>query len=215
MAHLAAAHLDRSESLAAPVVNQQIGGEILVVALDIRKLQRGLKQRVKYVKTRLVCSEPGTLDFHAAERPHRHRTVRFAVPGTAPVLQLEQLLGRLVDEIFDGILVAQPVTAADRIVKVLLETVVRFDHPRRPALRRAGMAAHRINLGDQCNANFGIRFGQCDGSAQTRAPRSDNGNIRLDRFHCVLLSYGQCAFETSVVLGPAARLQNRTDNFLT
>ena len=42
--------------------------------------------------------------------------------------------GRFGDEVVDRVLVAQPVAAADGIVEVLLEAVVRLDHPSGAAL---------------------------------------------------------------------------------
>jgi hypothetical protein len=48
--HLPAAHLDRDEPLAAPVVHQQVGGVIFVEALDRRILERGLEQRMENVE---------------------------------------------------------------------------------------------------------------------------------------------------------------------
>ena len=87
-------------------------------------LERGLEQRVQHVEAGLVGGEPGAHLLHAAERAHRDVAVRLPAPRAAPVLQPQQLARRLVDERLDRVLVAQPVAAGDRVVRVLVEAVV-------------------------------------------------------------------------------------------
>ena len=55
-----------------------------------------------------------------------------AAPRTAPVLQLQQLPRRLGDERLDGVLVAQPVAAGNRVVGVLVQAVVARDDAAAP-----------------------------------------------------------------------------------
>ena len=183
--HLTAAHLDRRETPATAVFDHQVGDVILVKALDRRELQRSLEQRVQDMETGLVGGEPGALLFHAAERPHRHRAVGFAAPRTAPVFELQQLLGCFADEIIHRILIRQPVAATDRIVEVMIQTVIGFDHPRRATLGRAGVAAHRVNLGHQGNFQRGSRFSKRNGCTQACATSPQNGNICFYCFHQV------------------------------
>src|SRR3990167_8743198 len=97
------------------------------------------------MKARLVGGEPGALDLHAANRPHRHGAIRFAIPRAAPMLQLDQFLGGLMDEILDRILVAEPVATTYGVMKVLFIAIVGLDHSRGTTLRSASMTAHRIN----------------------------------------------------------------------
>ena len=83
----------------------------------------------------------------------------------------------------DGILVAQPVAAAHGVVEVMLEAVVGLDDAGRAALGRAGVAAHRVDLGDQRDAQLRVGLRERDGGAQSRAARADDRYVRLDRLH--------------------------------
>ena len=113
---LAGQQADRDDAVHPAVVDQQPGDEHLVVARDLVVLQGGLEQRVQHVEAGLVGREPGALLLHAAERTDRDVAVRLPAPGAAPVLELQQLAGSLVDERLDGVLVAEPVAARDRVV---------------------------------------------------------------------------------------------------
>src|SRR5262249_9707839 len=75
----------------------------------------------------------------------------------------------LPDEGFDGVLVAHPVAAGDGVVGVFVETVLGEGHPRRAALGRHGVTAHRVHLGDHGDAEPGVGLCDGDGRAQTRA----------------------------------------------
>ena len=103
---------------------------------------------MQQMKTSLVCCIPGSFDFHATERSYGNLTVRFAAPRTSPVLDTRQLSRCFVDEQLDRVLVTEPVPAGDRIVKVIIETVVVLDDSGRATLGSNSVAAHRIHLGD-------------------------------------------------------------------
>src|SRR6185503_6173211 len=70
------------------VLDDQVGAEKLVVALDGGVLVRGLEQRVQHVEAGLVRREPRALDLHAAEEADVDVAVVLAAPRTAPVLEL-------------------------------------------------------------------------------------------------------------------------------
>ena len=106
------------------LVDEEPGDEPLVVPLDRAVLQRGLEQRVQHVEAGLVGGEPGAHLLHAAERPDRDVPVGLPAPRAAPVLELQELARRLLDEGLDGVLVAEPVAARDGVVDVLLVAVV-------------------------------------------------------------------------------------------
>lgn len=63
-------------------------------------------------------------DLHAAEAPHVDRTVRFAAPRAAPLLELGHLARALMHEVIDHVLFAQPVAAGDGVVEVVVEGIV-------------------------------------------------------------------------------------------
>src|SRR5262249_19752129 len=125
----------------------------------------------------LVGGEPRAHLFHATEGPDRDAAIRLAAPRTAPVLQAEQFLRRLLDEGLDGILVAQPVAAGDGVVGVLVERVVSADDAGSAALGGDGMAAHRVDLGDDRDAEAGIGFRDGDGRAQASAATAYQNNV--------------------------------------
>ncbi len=94
-----------------------------------------------------------------------------------------QFLGCFLDEVLDGVLVAQPVAAADRVVEVQIKAVVGLDHAGRPAFGCAGVAAHGVDLRDQRDAQLRVGLGEGDRSTQTRASRTDDGHIGFHNFH--------------------------------
>jgi hypothetical protein len=138
---------------------------VFVETADRRVLDRGLEQRVQHVEAGLVGGEPGTLDFHAAEGAHVHVAVFAATPRAAPVLHLHHRGVRVGYEVLDDILLAEPVTSRDRVVEMVFEAIVRLGHCRRAALCGYGVAAHRVDLGDQGNGEPGIVLGHRDRSA--------------------------------------------------
>ena len=149
-----------------PSSTSKPGHEPLVVALHLAVLQRGLEQRVQHVEAGLVGGEPRAPLLHAAERAHGHVAVRLTAPRTTPVLELQQLARCLVDEHLDGVLVAEPVAAGDRVVDVLVEAVVRRDRPRGAALGGDAVAAHRVDLGHHRHVERRIGLRHRDGSTQ-------------------------------------------------
>ena len=131
----------------------------------------------------LVGGEPGAFDLHAAERPHRDAAVGFAAPGTAPVLQLQQFQRRGVDEQLDGILVAEPVAAGDGVVEMVVQAVVVLDDAGRAAFGGHGVAAHRIDLGDQRKREGRIGLGDRDGGAQAGAAGAHDRDVDFNHVH--------------------------------
>ena len=79
-----------------------------------------------------------------------------------------QLSRRLLDEVADDVLVAEKVGTLDGVVAVHLETVVFTRDRRGTALRRNGVAAHRIDLRDERNGGVGIDLARGDCGAQAR-----------------------------------------------
>ena len=140
---------------------------------------------MQHVEAGLVRGEPGALDLHAAERPHVDVAVVLAAPRAAPVFHLHHLFVRVGYEVFDDILLAQPVAAADGIVEMVVQAVVGPRHRGSPAFRGYGVAAHRVDLGNQCNFQLRIGLGNRDRRPQTCATRANNRYVRLEYFHCL------------------------------
>ena len=92
-----------------------------------------------------------------AERALRDPAVLGAREDRAPVLELVDVVGRLVAEDLDRVLVAEVVGALDRVERVLLGVVLGRVPERGvdPALGRAGVAADRVDLGEKRDVGAG------------------------------------------------------------
>ena len=117
-----------------------------------------------------------------AERPLRDPPVLGAREDRAPVLELVDVVRRLVAEDLDRVLVAEVVGALDRVEGVLLGVVLGGVAERRvdPALGRAGVAARRVDLRDE--RDVGARVVRLDGRAHARAAGPDDEHVVLG-FH--------------------------------
>ena len=107
---------------------------------------------MQHVESAAVSGKPGAFHLHATESAHIDMPVRLATPGAAPVLELGETGGTIVDKILDDVLIAQPVAAGHRIVKMIIQAVVVAHNTGGAALRGYSMAAHRIDFGDQSHA---------------------------------------------------------------
>ena len=136
---LAAGDLDGQHATHAAVLDQQVGTEELVVAPDLRVLERGLEEGVQDVEAASVGREPGAGYLHAAEVADVDVSVILAAPGAAPLLQLDHLLSTVLDEIFDHVLFTEPVTAGDSVVEVVVQAVVGANDTRRAAFGHDGV----------------------------------------------------------------------------
>ena len=154
-AHHAFADVERRDAAHRAAVDDQLRDELLVVADDAVEAQRVLEERVQHVEADLVGRVPGALRAHAAEGARRDAAVLVAAPGAAPVLEPRQLARRLLDEVLDHVLVAEEVGALHGVVGVHLEAVVVARDGRGAALGGHRVAAHRIDLRDQRDADVG------------------------------------------------------------
>ncbi len=115
---------------------------------------------------------------HAAERPLINLAVLFAArERQAPVLQFVDRLGRVAAQIFDGVLVAEPVRPLHGVVHVPAPIVLAHVAERRgnAALRRHRVRAGREHLGDAGGAQAG--FAAADHGAQTRTAGADHHHV--------------------------------------
>ena len=180
---LAGTHLDGHHALGAAVFFEDVDAEVLVETLDRRVLDRGLEEGVENVEAGLVGREPGSLDLHAAEGAHVDVSVRRTAPRTTPVLELGQLFRGLLDEVFDDVLLAEPVSAANRVMKVVLQAVRRLLDAGGAAFGSHGVAAHRINLRDQCDLQRRISLGHGDRRTQAASAPSHDDYVCFVNFH--------------------------------
>ncbi len=174
---------DRHDALNPAVVHEQPSHEPLVIAGNRIVFERGLKQSVQHVEAGLVGGEPRAHLLHAAESAHGDVSIRIAAPGAAPVFQPEQFLGRLLDENLDGVLIAQPIAARDRVVSMLVESVPRLDDTSSASLGRNRMAAHGIDLRDNCHAEFGTDLGNSDSRSEACPASTDEQNVVVCNVH--------------------------------
>src|SRR6266540_3990024 len=124
---------------------------------------------------------------HAAspevERPLAHAAVGIAGPRAAPMLEPDDLLRTLRDEELDSVLVREEVGAFDRVRRVELKGVVVPHHRGGPALRRDGVAPHRVDLRDEGNRDLGVLFGRGDRRPQARGATADHHDVVGGPFH--------------------------------
>src|SRR6266498_3181259 len=107
---------------------------------------------MEQVEAGLVGGEHRPGYGHATEWTDGQPAVGLPAPGATPVLELDDLAGRLRDEGLDGVLVGQIVTAPDGVEGVEVDAVVVPEGRPRPSLRRDRVAPHRVDLGDQGDA---------------------------------------------------------------
>ena len=142
-----------------PSSTRSFGDEPFVVAENGGVFHGGLKKGVQHVEAGFVGGEPCAHLFHSAEGADGDVAVFLAAPGAAPVLELQEFLGRFFYEGFDGVLIAEPVAAGNGVVGVLVERVVGFDDAGGAAFGGDGVAPHGINLGDDGDFEVWIEFG--------------------------------------------------------
>jgi hypothetical protein len=205
----AGCQFERHHSADPAVVDQQRRCEPLVVAGDPVVFQRGLEQRVQQVEAGLVGGEPGPHLLHAAERADGDVPVRFAAPRATPVLEPEQLLGCLVHERLDRVLVAQPVAAGDGVVRVLVESVTGGDDRRGPALGRDGVAAHWVDLGHDRHAETRVGLDDGDGSTQAGPTAAHDQDVVRRRRHPCVTAPSTTTGEFLCTASASSHLRNR------
>ena len=174
---LAGLEIDRNDAMDSAIIDEKPSHEPFVVANHAGVFQGGLEQGVEHVEAGLVGGEPRAHLLHAPEGANGNPAVALPAPRTPPVLQAQQLLRRLLDERLDGVLIAQPVAARDRVVGVLVEAVVGSDRAGGAALRGHRVAPHGIDLRHHSDLQTGIGLGNRDRGAQARAPTTHHHHI--------------------------------------
>ena len=177
-------HGERDHAAAAAlVVHDQVDGEIfdeelgrVTQRLAVHGVQHGVAGAVGRGAgaLRLALAEIGG---HAAEGALQDLAVLGAREGHAPMLELVNGLGRVAAEIFDGVLVAQPIRPLHRVVHVPAPIVGAHIAERGgdAALRRHGVRAGGKHLGDAGGAQ--ARLATADHGAQPRAAGADHHHV--------------------------------------
>ncbi len=172
-------HGERDDAAAAALlVHDQVDGEIFDEELG-GVAQRLAVHGVQHGVAGAVGGGAGAhgrrlakLHGHAAEGALQDLALVGAREGHAPMLELVDGLGRAAAEIFDGVLVAEPIAALDRVVHVPAPIVGAHIAERRgdAALRRHGVRAGGKHFGDAGGAQ--ARFAAADARrADPRRPR--------------------------------------------
>ena len=148
-------------------------------------LQALLVQRVKHGVASAVGCGASTLHRRAiahvlhvpAERPLVDRAIGIAAERNACVLQFVNRLRGFAHEIFDCVLIAQPIRPLDGVIHVPLPVIGRVvaEAGRDPALSGNRVRARGEHLGNVRGAQ--ARFGCARGCAQARAPGANNHHV--------------------------------------
>src|SRR3989475_4001947 len=177
--HSSAAKVERGHPRARAAVDDEARDEVFIETVDFLELHRCLEERVQDVEADLVGREHGALDGHPAERALAHPAVRIAGPGTAPVLELDDLLRTPRDEELDRVLVGEEVGSLDRVERVQLQRIVVPEDRRGPSLGGHRVAPHRVDFRHDGDREVGVRLGRRDRRAQSgRAPADDDDVVR-------------------------------------
>src|SRR5216683_3067763 len=184
-----AAYVDRDHADAARILNQELGGEGLVVAMDLAVLERGLEDGVQHVEARLVGREARAPRGHAAERARRDLAVGVSAPRAAPVLHLDDLDRGLANKGLDHVLVGEIVRTLDRVEGVVLVAVLRPQGSCRAAFGRDGVAAHRVDLGDHRDLEPGVGVDRGDRRPEAGQPTADHQDVVALKIHAEAQCY--------------------------
>ena len=164
-------------------VHQQVEHEILDEELGLA-LQALLIERVQYGMAgavrgggRAMRGLLAVVERMATEGPLIDLARLGAREGHAHMLELDHRRNCLAAHVFDGVLVAQPIGALDRVVHVPAPIVLAHIAERGAdaALRRDGMAARRKHLGDAGSLESG--GAHAEARAQSGAAGADDDDV--------------------------------------
>ena len=176
--------IERDHAAAAAFfVHDQIDGEVFDEKLG-RVAQRLAVHRMQHGMAGAVGGRAGALRGalavmrgHAAERPLIDLAVLAPRKRQAPMLQLVNRFRGVTAQIFDRVLVAEPVGALDRVVHVPAPVVFAHiaERSRNAALRRHRVRAGGEDFGDAGGAQ--ARFAAADDRAQAGAAGANDHHV--------------------------------------
>ena len=179
----AVVELERDHAAAAAFVHDEVDGEVLDEELGLMP-QRLAVERVQHGVAGAVGRGAGALrdalaviGGHAAERALVDLAVLGAGERHAPMLELVDRGRRVAAQVFDRVLVAEPVRPLDGVVHVPAPVVLAHVAERRgdAALRGDGVRAGREHLGDAGGAQ--ARLAAADRGAQAGAAGADHDHV--------------------------------------
>ncbi len=168
---------------AAFLVHDQVDGEVFDEKLG-RVAQRLAVHRVQHGVAGTVGSSAGALrgafavmGGHAAERPLIDLAVIAPRKRQAPMLEFVNRRGRVAAQIFDRVLVAEPIGALDRVVHMPAPVVLAHiaERGRDAALGGDRVRARGEDLGDARGAQ--ARLAAADDGAQAGAAGADDHDV--------------------------------------
>ncbi len=180
----AVVELQADDAAAAAILHDEVDGEIFdeefgIVAqrLPVERVQHGVAGAVGGGAGALRRRPPAEIGGHAAERALIDAAVLGARERHAPMFEFVDGGGRVAAEIFDRILIAEPVRPLDGVVHVPFPVVRPHIGERGgdAALRGHRMRARREHLADAGRAQSRLRA--ADGRAQTRAAGADDDDV--------------------------------------
>ena len=168
---------------AGAVFHDQVEGEIfdeeidfMLHALAVEGVQHGMAGAVGR-RAGALHDALAVIGGHAAKGALVDLAFLGAAEGHAEMLQLVDRFGRIAAEIFNGILIAQPVRTLDGVVHMPAPIILAHiaQARRDAALRRHGVAAGGKHLGDA--GCLQTACGAFQGGAQTGAAGADNHDV--------------------------------------
>mmetsp|Transcript_3468 Transcript_3468/g.4859 ORF Transcript_3468/g.4859 Transcript_3468/m.4859 type:complete len:531 (-) Transcript_3468:80-1672(-) len=185
-------HAHGGHAHAGPVLHHQVQGEVLdeVGGVEgqrapVQRVQHRVARAVRGARAAVGLAALAEVQALAAERALVDLALLRAAEGQPELLQLQHRLGRLAAHVVDGVLVAQPVAALDRVVHVPPPVVL--GHVRQRGVD-AALGRHRVRpggeeLGDAGGLEPGL--GQAHGRAQAGAARAHHHRVVGVVHYCV------------------------------
>ena len=185
-------HAHGRHANAAVFVHNQIKREIFDKKLSI-VAQRLTIQRVQNGVAGAVGRRAGALGNAFAEiRRHAAKgtLINFAFLRArkrhAEMLQFVNGFGRIAAQIFNGVLVAQPVRAFDGVIHVPAPVIITHIAKRGgyAPLRGNRVAARRKDFRNTCRFQPALGTSQCGAQSGTAGPDNDNIKLMIGKFIC-------------------------------
>ncbi len=179
-------HHDGTRS--AAIIGSELEQEKFVIHLGAQ-LDGLLPQRVQHGVAGAVGGVGGAGEVLAAERALRNRAVFLARERTTHAVQVQHRFWRFLAHQVNAVLIADEVRALHRVIRVVVPVVLGVDGRVHATLRRATVAAQRVNLAH--HGSIQTRRDSFKGRTHPGQPGPDNQNVVLFDRHEKTLFLGQ------------------------